>query len=324
MQQKHIIPISDPKIENLYNLWLNNGFEKEEKIDIKKALLKGSEKDLHQINLYSIEHNGEILSSVILIFQIDNPYISGLGEVCTKIDVRGNNYASKLCKLARDDFFSIDNSECNFLGTVNPNAARIYKSLGWKKIKNSEVMFNSINFFSFENFVEHHYIESENLKISMGGPRFRLSLIPFLLSNKQFLYSDINIGTLSEIKSASCLSLYEQYNSLSKKNGHWLCMHNMSNQIYGISTYITRDKKKYRIDGFSNHLYKNDFYELIKRTYNLILKNDPSEVYVDILVEDEFKMEIFSELGFVLSNNYYCKFEDKTEKLCNRMVAKIN
>ena len=135
MQQKHIIPISDPKIENLYYLWLNNGFEKEEKIDIKKALLKGSEKDLHQINLYSIEHNGEILSSVILIFQRDNPYISGLGEVCTKIDVRGNNYASKLCKLARDDFFSIDNSECNFLGTVNPNAARIYKRLGWKKSK---------------------------------------------------------------------------------------------------------------------------------------------------------------------------------------------
>jgi hypothetical protein len=226
--------------------------------------------------------------------------------------------------LARDDFFSIDNSEINFLGTVNPNAARIYKNLGWKKIKNSEVMFNSINFSSFENFVEHNYIESENLKISMGGPRFRLSLIPFSLSNKQFLYSDINIGTLSEIKSASCLSLYEQYDSLSRNNGNWLCMHNVSNQIYGISTYITRDKKRYRIDGFSNHLYKNDFYELIKRTYNLILKNDPSEVYVDILVEDEFKMEIFSELGFVLSNNYYCKFEDKTEKLCNRMLVKIN
>ena len=31
-----------------------------------------------------------------------------------------------------------------------------------------------------------------------------------------------------------------------------------------------------------------------------------------------------NDLGFVLSNNYYCKFEDKTEKLCNRMVAKIN
>ena len=85
MQHKHIIPISDQKIENLYTLWLNNGFENEEKIDIKKALLKGSEKDINQINLYSIEHEGEILSSVILIFQIDNPYISGLGEVCTKI-----------------------------------------------------------------------------------------------------------------------------------------------------------------------------------------------------------------------------------------------
>ena len=77
---------------------------------------------------------------------------------------------------------------------------------------------------------------------------------------------------LSEIKSAACLSLYEQYNSLSKNNGNWLCMHNLFNQIYGISTYITQDKKKYRIDGISNHLYKNDFYELINRTYNLVLK----------------------------------------------------
>ena len=323
MQYKHIIPISDQKIENLYTLWLNNGFENEEKIDIKKALLKGSEKDINQINLYSIEHEGEILSSVILIFQIDNPYISGLGEVCTKIDIRGNNYASKLCKLARDDFFSIDNSEGNFLGTVNPNAARIYKRLGWEKIKNSEVMFNSNFFSSFENFVENYYIKSDDLKISIGGPRFRLSLIPFLLSNKQFLYSDINVGILGEIKSAACLSLYEQYNSLSRNNGNWLCMHNLFNQIYGISTYITQDKKKYRIDGISNHLYKNDFYELINRTYNLVLKNDPSEVYADILTEDEFKIEIFSELGFVLSNNYYYKFEDKIEKLCNRMVAKI-
>ena len=210
MQQKHIIPISDPKIKNLYYLWLNNGFGKEEKIDIKKALLKGSEKDLHQINLYSIEHNGEILSSVILIFQKDNPYISGLGEVCTKIDVRGKNYASKLCKLARDDFFSIDNSEINFLGTVNPNAARIYKSLGWKKIKNSEVMFNSIN-FSIENpkvfetkLRQNAIIDAENkaneiakfAHVLLGSPIYISENSPINFA-KQISESDIGITRMA-------------------------------------------------------------------------------------------------------------------------------
>ena len=88
--------------------------------------------------------------------------------------------------------------------------------------------------------------------------------------------------------------------------------------LYFLRTYVPTDSAF--AASVPNAAKKNCF----KRTYNLILKNDPSEVYVDILVEDEFKMEIFSELGFVLSNNYYCKFEDKTEKLCNRMLVKIN
>ena len=52
MQKKSIIPITDKKIDKLYKLWLENGFEKEEKIDFTKSLLRGSEKNINQINLY--------------------------------------------------------------------------------------------------------------------------------------------------------------------------------------------------------------------------------------------------------------------------------
>ena len=125
MQKKSIIPITDKKIDKLYKLWLENGFEKEEKIDFTKSLLRGSEKNINQINLYSIEKERQILSTVVLIFQIDNPSISGIGEVCTELNSRGNEFAYNLCMLARDEFFAIDGSQGNFLGTINPLAAKL-------------------------------------------------------------------------------------------------------------------------------------------------------------------------------------------------------
>ena len=200
MQKKTIIPITDKKINKLYKLWLENGFEKEEKIDITKPLLRGSEKDINQINLYSTEKDQLILSTVVLIFQIDNPSISGIGEVCTELNSRGNKFAYNLCKLARDDFFSIDNSQCNFLGTINPLAAKIYKKLGWKKLT---------------------------------------------------------------------------------------------------------------------------FHKLVDYTCNLVLENDPMKIYVDVLNDDTYKIEIFSELGFIETSSYSYTFDRKIKKLCNRMVLRI-
>ena len=323
MQKKTIIPITDKKINKLYKLWLENGFEKEEKIDITKPLLRGSEKDINQINLYSTEKDQLILSTAVLIFQIDNPSISGIGEVCTELNSRGNKFAYNLCKLARDDFFSIDNSQCNFLGTINPLAEKIYKKLGWKKIENSYVMYNSINFSNFDHFLEEKYIQSEKLIISNGSSYFRLSLIPFILSNKNVLYSDMNVGISSEITSAACLSLYEMYNSLFSRNGRWFCMHNQSNQIYGISTIISEMNKIYKIDGFSNQNYKDDFYKLVDYTCNLVLENDPMKIYVDVLNDDTYKIEIFSELGFIETSSYSYTFDRKIKKLCNRMVLRI-
>ena len=144
MKKNYIIPITDEKINGLYDLWFNHGFEIDG-VDVDKTLLGGSEKNINQINLYSIEKDSDFLSSVILIFPKDNSTVSGLGEVCTRIDSRGRNYATNLCKLARDDFFSKSNAQGNFLGTTNPVAAKIYERLGWKKITNSLVMFNSVN-----------------------------------------------------------------------------------------------------------------------------------------------------------------------------------
>ena len=72
MKKNYIIPITDEKINGLYDLWFNHGFEIDG-VDVDKTLLSGSEKKINQINLYSIEKDSDFLSSVILISQKITP-----------------------------------------------------------------------------------------------------------------------------------------------------------------------------------------------------------------------------------------------------------
>ena len=52
MLKTYTIPIPNKTINQLYELWINNGFENEEGVDITKDLLNGSEKEINNINLY--------------------------------------------------------------------------------------------------------------------------------------------------------------------------------------------------------------------------------------------------------------------------------
>ena len=47
------------------------------------------------------------------------------------------------------------------------------------------------------------------------------------------------------------------------------------------------------------------------------------KIYVDVLNDDTYKIEIFSELGFIESGSYNHTFDSKIKKLCNRMVLRI-
>ena len=59
--------------------------------------------------------------------------------------------------------FSKDVAEGIFLGTVNPKAQRIYEKLGWVKIPDSKVMFNSKKGESFQEFITKYYAEKSEI-----------------------------------------------------------------------------------------------------------------------------------------------------------------
>ena len=125
---------------------------------------------------------------------------------------------------------------------------------------------------------------------------------------------------MGELESSYCLSLYDKFDSLLKRNGNWYCMHNLNNQIYGISTYQEENPKIYRIDGFNNHIYKNDFHNLLDKTIKSILEKDPLKIYVDVLMDDKYKYETFSELNFFQDSKVTHKIDNNCEKEFYRMI----
>ena len=69
------------------------------------------------------------------------PKFAGIGEVATRPDYRGRGIANRLCQQALEGFTAND-GEVVFLGTENPDAARIYHRLGWRRIAGSTVYAN--------------------------------------------------------------------------------------------------------------------------------------------------------------------------------------
>ena len=166
MLKTYTIPLSNISINSLYDLWINNGFDDESNVDIHKDLLLGSEKNINSIKLYVFENQNFIESSAMIISNISTPNISGVGEVCTSINSRGKGYAKSLCREILEDFFSNNLSEGIFLGTTNPVAKKIYESLGWESVQNSNVMFNSNHKKNFENSLLIIMIKNQKNKLS--------------------------------------------------------------------------------------------------------------------------------------------------------------
>tara|TARA_B110000263_G_scaffold53065_1_gene44533 strand:+ start:999 stop:1970 length:972 start_codon:yes stop_codon:yes gene_type:complete len=307
MKKSYTIPIEQNKIDQLYNLWLNNGYETKEDIDIVENHLLGFEKDISEIKLYTFENpsSSSIESSCITIYNKNLPIIAGLGEVCTEITSRGNGLAGKLCAIAKEDFFSKERSEGIFLGTVNPIAQKIYEKLGWVQIPKSKVMFNSKKGESFQDFIDGYYDEKSDIFINNGSPKFRISLIAYFLSQISDYNVDINVGIIGNNYSSMCLSLYNKFDEITKNNGQWFVMSNHKNKIFSTSSFKNISKDILRLDGTYRKGYEKYFIDLLKNNLRIIDLNSPKRIICEILEKDQDKIELFKELGFLESKNYH-------------------
>tara|TARA_Y100000768_G_C23986587_1_gene689216 strand:- start:3833 stop:4795 length:963 start_codon:yes stop_codon:yes gene_type:complete len=311
MFKTYTIPISQKKSSNLYDLWIKNGFENEKNIDINKSLLSGSEVQSNLIKLYLYENKDHILSSAVIVMNIQNPSIAAIGEVCTSLNSRGKGLANSLCEKIIEDYFSNDQNNAIFLGTVNPIAEKIYKSLGWKNIDNSLVMFNSKNQDDFESFLNKYNKNELRKNISEGNSNFRLSIIPFVLSIRSNNQIDLNSKINLINKTSSCLGLFNKYESLQFRQGKWFSLSDDENRIFSIVSYLEENNKSFRIDGLFNKFYYDDSKKLIKFLVNKLVNQKANKIYAEIYKKDELKLQLFHELGFTEENNLKKKIDEE-------------
>ena len=311
MLKTYTIPISQKKSSNLYDLWIKNGFENEKNIDINKSLLSGSEVQSNLIKLYVYENKDHILSSAVILMNIQNPSIAAIGEVCTSLNSRGKGLANSLCEKIIEDYFSNYQNNAIFLGTVNPIAEKIYKSLGWKNIDNSLVMFNSKNQDDFESFLNKYNKNELRKHISEGNSNFRLSIIPFVLSIRSNNQIDLNSKINLINKTSSCLGLFNKYESLQFRQGKWFSLSDDENRIFSIVSYLEEHNKSFRIDGLFNKFYYDDSKKLIKFLVNKLVNQKANKIYAEIYKKDELKLQLFHELGFTEENNLKKKIDEE-------------
>ena len=210
-----------------------------------------------------------------------------------------------------DDYFLNNQSRAIFLGTINPVAEKIYKSLGWQMIKNTNGMLNSKNQDDFESFLLTYNKPNSTKIITKGNSDFRISIIPFVLSQRSKNQIDLNSKVNLINKLSSCLGLYNKYDSLYVKKGNWFSVSDKENRLFSIVSYLEKEDKKFRIDGLFNYLYYDEAKKLVEFVINKLVNQKPNKISVEIYKKDTSKLQMFHELGFIEKNNIQKKIDGK-------------
>ena len=123
-------PLDTSSVRELYALW-ETAFGEDVEPDIAPSVLAGNENAFNDVKIYRELMAGSIVATAISISPFALCSIGAIGEVATHPASRNRGLATGLCRRIIEDF-RCNKGEALFLGTENPDAARIYEGLGWR------------------------------------------------------------------------------------------------------------------------------------------------------------------------------------------------
>ena len=158
-----------------------------------------------------LERDGDTLTGTCgITISRANPRLAGFGEVATRPDYRGRGIASRLCGQAVNEFVA-QGGEAVFLGTGNPDAARIYHRLGWRRIAGSYVWANVTTGDSPEEYLADYFRLPGQVSIVPGDASLRVPMIPLLLTPHDWQVLDGNLPvpmvSIRYAMQSSCMGL---------------------------------------------------------------------------------------------------------------------
>ena len=122
--ERYDLPIAEPLIDELTNLW-QSAFG--DGLSWCRPVLSGGEREANRDILFLATADDQVVASCRLTINQRDPHIATLGEVATSMEHRGQGLATAVCSQAAGEFDRAGGLAM-FLGTGNPNAARIYET----------------------------------------------------------------------------------------------------------------------------------------------------------------------------------------------------
>ena len=290
-------PIEAHWVDDLFEFWTSifGG-----PIDVTPEVLLGHEVPETIITVYVRRLAGKLAGACLVATSKGMPSLGGLGEVATSPDARRSGIATQLSHQARDDFGE-RGGQALFLGTGNPDAARIYFRLGWRKLAGANLMVNVLNGDSPEEFLVDHFRDLGPATVRGPSPADRVPIIPLLVSPHDWHVLDSNIGMLSTRYAVqdSCLGLYRRYLALAADGrGAWFCAGTSLGQVVGLSTARLDGGGGCRVDGFTHRNHLGSWKALIQAASDWGAGMSASPIWATVSVEDDEKRSLFESVGF--------------------------
>ena len=188
-----------------------------------------------------------------------------------------------------------------FLGTVNPDAARIYERLGWQHINGSKLMVNLSGTDDYDSFIRRYFATSIPSKICRAKPASRIPIIPLIIFPHAWSILDSNISLYSTTvePQLSCLGLYRRYDYLrTRGQGEWFTLITEEAKFLGLSSAVYKGNNRYQVDGFCHPDHDSFFIRLIQTAVNWCQSKKAVEIRFNVAKQDKDKEKLVRNVGF--------------------------
>ena len=311
-------PLNPRIVCQMHELWFT-AFGNDFISDVPDEVLYGEEDRWNCVHIYRHISEHQTISTAIVIRPHSIPALGGLGEVSTNPKFRGKGLATITCRQLAEDFHETGGVAL-FLGTVNPDAARIYERLGWQQINGSKLMVNLSDTDNYDDFIQKYFYDSIPIKICVAQPGSRIPLIPLVLlpHDWSILDSNVSLYSINVEPQLSCLGLYRRYEYLRTHcQGEWFTLLTEDERVIGVSSASYKGNNRYQVDGFCHPNYENFFVKLIETAVNWCKSRQAAEITFKISQQDRSKKHIVRNIGFntMIKEDYRDKNILKTQTL---------
>ena len=268
--------------------------------DAELRVLLGEEAKQNRNVVYLTRRDDRLAGTCHLVTPRRLPELGGVGEMATAPKFRRLGISTELCTLVADEFCE-SGGQALFLGTVNPDAARVYYPVGFRKLASANVMALTTDGESPEEFLVDYFREPGEVTVRPGSPEDRIPMIPLLAAPHDWQVLDANVGRFSTRYAVlnSCMGLYPRYSALAEDDqGTWSSAVKADGRVVGLSTARLDGAGGCQVDGFAHKHHRNAWSALIEAAMAWTEAKGASPLWALVSVEDDEKRALFEGLGF--------------------------